>query len=64
MELYYRKVVVSSPAVADINNDSLLEVIIGSYDNKVYALNYDGSLLWSYTTGDVGILFTSSCRYK
>ena len=27
-------------------------VIIGSNDDKVYALNYDGSLLWSFNTGE------------
>ena len=40
------------PCLADINGDGKLEVIFGSCDNKVYALNYDGSLLWSYTTGE------------
>lgn len=29
----------SSPALGDIDGDSLLEVVFGSYDNKVYALN-------------------------
>jgi hypothetical protein len=38
----------SSPAVADINGDSMLEVVIGSCDSTVYALRHDGTLLWSY----------------
>ena len=43
----------SSPALGDINGDGKLEVVIGSNNSKVYALNgEDGSLLWSYTTGD------------
>jgi hypothetical protein len=43
----------SSPSLADIDNDGKLEVVVGSEDNKIYALNgEDGSLLWSYTTGD------------
>ncbi len=41
-----------TPTLADINNDSNLEVIVGSEDNKLYVLNAEnGSLLWSYTTG-------------
>jgi outer membrane protein assembly factor BamB len=48
----------SSPAIADIDNDGKLEVIIGSEDKKVYALNGEnGSLLWSYETG--GSVFSS-----
>ena len=45
--------VFSSPAIADINGDGDLEVVVGSWDNNVYALNgADGSFLWSYPTGD------------
>lgn len=36
----------SSPAIADDGT-----IYIGSYDNKIYALNPDGTLKWSYTTG-------------
>ncbi|MCD6484362.1 MAG: PQQ-binding-like beta-propeller repeat protein, partial [Candidatus Odinarchaeota archaeon] len=48
--------VCSSPALGDVDRDGKLEVIVSSYDHKVYALNgEDGSLLWSYSTGsDVG----------
>ena len=42
----------SSPSLGDIDNDGKLEVVVGSWDNKIYALNGEnGSLLWSYTTG-------------
>ena len=44
--------VFSSPSIGDIDNDGKLEVVAGSWDNKIYALNgEDGSLLWSWTTG-------------
>jgi outer membrane protein assembly factor BamB len=42
----------SSPALGDIDNDGKLEVVVGSDDHKIYALNGEnGSLLWSYSTG-------------
>jgi outer membrane protein assembly factor BamB len=42
----------SNPSFAEIDNDGKIEVVVGSHDNKVYALNgEDGSLLWSYLTG-------------
>ena len=42
----------SSPALGDVDGDGRLEVIIGSGDYRVYALNgEDGSLLWTYETG-------------
>jgi len=45
--------VTSSPALGDVDGDGKLEVVFGSYDNKVYALNgEDGNVVWSYTTGD------------
>ena len=38
-------------AIGDIDGDGLLEVVFGSNDGYVYALNgEDGSLLWSYRT--------------
>ena len=40
----------SSPALADLDDDGLLEVVIAFFDeNVLYALNgEDGSILWSY----------------
>ncbi|MGQ4892986.1 MAG: FG-GAP-like repeat-containing protein [Candidatus Njordarchaeia archaeon] len=50
--------VYSSPALGDIDGDGKLEVVIGSEDHKVYALNgEDGSMLWNYTTG--GCVYSS-----
>lgn len=45
-------VVYSSPALGDINNDGQIEVVIGSGDNNVYALNgITGAQLWAFPTG-------------
>jgi outer membrane protein assembly factor BamB len=39
----------SSPYIYDIDDDGSLEVIYGSRDNKIYALNAeDGTLVWMY----------------
>jgi outer membrane protein assembly factor BamB len=43
--------VASSPSIADIDNDGKPEVIIGSGDSYLYALNGEnGSVLWAYQT--------------
>ncbi|MCD6108687.1 MAG: PQQ-binding-like beta-propeller repeat protein, partial [Thermoplasmata archaeon] len=43
--------VIASPAVADIDNDRHKEVVIGSLDGWVYALNgANGALKWKYKT--------------
>lgn len=45
----------SSPALADIDEDGLLEVVIAANLEALYALNgEDGSLLWSYSLVDTG----------
>jgi outer membrane protein assembly factor BamB len=42
----------SSPAIADVDGDGQLEVIIGSRDNRTYCLNgLTGAQKWNYTTG-------------
>lgn len=43
----------SSPSIADMNGDGVNDVVVGSSDGKVYALNgIDGILLWSYNIGE------------
>jgi len=50
--------VYSSPAIGDINNDGIPEVVVGSTNNRVYALRGDnGVLVWSYLT--LGPIYSS-----
>jgi len=40
----------SSPALADLDDDGLLEVVVAARNEALYALNgEDGSILWSYS---------------
>lgn len=41
----------SSPVTADINGDGKAEILVGSSDNALYALDYEARVLWSYKTG-------------
>jgi len=42
----------SSPAVADIDGDGKLEIVFGSRDDRLYAINgEDGTELWKFQTG-------------
>jgi|GEM_PF-690335 len=53
-------VIYSSPCLGDIDEDGKLEVIVGSLDNKIYALSGErGDSLWTYTTG--GTVSSSPC---
>ena len=48
-----RDLVESSPVVADINNDGRLEVVVGSHDHNLYAVNgQTGAELWRFNTDD------------
>ncbi len=42
---------VGSPSVEDIDDDGEMEIVFGSQDHKIYAVNSDGTLLWSFETG-------------
>ena len=55
-----RRPVSSPPCLGDLDNDGKIEVVIGSNDSCVYALNGEnGSYRWSYQTG--GAIFSAPC---
>ena len=39
----------STPALADLDNDGYLEVIVGGFDRRIYAWDYQGNLLPGFT---------------
>jgi hypothetical protein len=41
-------VIMSSPALMDIDEDGELETIIGSYNNYLYVIDSNGQLLWKF----------------
>jgi len=44
----------SSPVIGDIDSDDSLEIIFGSDNDSLYAINADGTKLWSFgTSGDI-----------
>ncbi|MFH1294603.1 MAG: DUF2341 domain-containing protein [Candidatus Aenigmatarchaeota archaeon] len=45
-------IVWSSPIIADLDGDSSYDILIGSYDNKLYALNKTGDSMWNFTADD------------
>lgn len=42
--------VLASPALGDVDGDGEVEVVVGSWDDHVYAWNGDGSVVWRRTT--------------
>ncbi len=41
----------SSPAASDISGDGLRDIVFGSDDRSVYAIDHEGRLLWRHATG-------------
>lgn len=50
----------SSASVADFDDDSGYEFVIGDYSGTIYALNSTGGLLWSFTVSDPGARWIDS----
>ncbi len=41
------------PAIGDLDNDGKCEIVVGSYDHKVYCVyGLNGTTKWTYATGD------------
>jgi LruC domain-containing protein/uncharacterized repeat protein (TIGR01451 family) len=45
----------SSPVAADLDGDGLKEILVGSYDKQLYVYHADGTLVWTFATGDAVI---------
>ena len=44
--------IISSPALGDINNDGVIEVVVDLYNGKICAINgKNGTIEWTYTMG-------------
>jgi len=41
----------SSPRCEDINGNRIKEIIVGATNGRVYALTYDGNIIWEFVTG-------------
>ncbi|NHJ05322.1 MAG: hypothetical protein EAX90_10890 [Candidatus Heimdallarchaeota archaeon] len=41
----------ATATAADVTGDGFLEIVFGSYDNRIYCVNYLGEQLWNFTTG-------------
>jgi hypothetical protein len=48
-----------APALADINGDGKLEIIVATFDGKIRAYKHDGVKLWSYNYANGKKLFAS-----
>ena len=47
------QVINSSPRIADLDGSGQLKVVVGSTDHRLYVFNGNGTLAWSYLTGDM-----------
>ena len=52
-DTYGNHVFDSSPVVADLDGDGQLEIVVGAYDKHAYAYQANGTLAWTFATGDV-----------
>ena len=44
--------VLSTPAIADLDGDGSQETIVGSHDDNIYCIDGSGNLVWAFTTSD------------
>jgi len=44
----------AAPALGDLDRNGRLEIVVGSYSGEVFALDADGTLIWSYRTQEPG----------
>ncbi|MBK8047604.1 MAG: DUF11 domain-containing protein [Anaerolineales bacterium] len=51
-DLYGSHQVDSSPTVADLDGDGMVEIVVGSYDKQLYAYHANGARAWVFATGD------------
>ena len=51
MYTFEEKGELTSPVTADINGDGKAEILLGSTDNNLYALNSEGKELWRFVAG-------------
>jgi hypothetical protein len=52
--------IISSPSVADIDNDGFPEIVFGSGDGKIHVLDHNGTERWNKSVGYAGYDVTSS----
>lgn len=45
----------SSIALGNLDSDGVLDIVVGGSDGKLYAYRGNGTRLWEYDTGDMGI---------
>lgn len=48
-----RDTIISSPALGDLDNDGDLEIVVGGFDKRIYAIHHDGSLMANYPPDSV-----------
>jgi LruC domain-containing protein/uncharacterized repeat protein (TIGR01451 family) len=47
------QVINGSPRIVDLDGSGALKIVVSSADHRVYVFNANGSLAWSYLTGDM-----------
>jgi hypothetical protein len=55
--------VYSSPAIGDVNGDGRNDIVFGSWDNKIYALNGNGTMVSGFPIDNTDTVFSSPALY-